>query len=597
MPRATATEKTRRSKTATEVEKAPSRSRRKTAVAEEAAPTTRRRRGTAAAEEAAPTTRRRRGTAAAAEAAPEKRTRSSRAKEEPAPTRSRRGASKEEPAEEKSSRRSVAVEGRTKTKAAEAVSSAFNPYANLDDKLDEIEKSIGVSESTLDPTEVRLSTGSLMQDLVLGGGITAGWYTNFGQEQCCKTTDAVQILISALNSNVPILGYYDYEGSAEPNYIENNMKAQGVKADVKSIFGVRDEKTGKYLIAPRVRYRTEGVAEKFFDYIAKLQRMLPDKKKIGEQWYYIYDSKTADGKIHKANTALVGKHYDQAYFRKTGKYRIPAPDGSLQALILVDSYPGMLPETQDVDDPNNAVATQARMFSNQLKRVKGRMKSKRMAVIGINQLRLRPMQQMGNPEYETCGEALKLYSDVRMKFTSRALSGVSKYLGEGVKGEGMIESEPSVIHKKGEDQYRYIHIRGHKNKLSRPYLQTYMRLWITDPKGQSYGFDPVWDTFLYLKETGQLVGKRRKLTIKMEKHEAERAIDWLDFKRLILLPAKDTKGIFEYMKLKPFNLREACFKQIRSRRGIELYYDWLSGDKEDSKGSDSDAGTSGSDEE
>ena len=51
-----------------------------------------------------------------------------------------------------------------------------------------------------------------MQDLVLGGGITAGWYTNFGQEQCCKTTDAVQILISALNSNVPILGYYDYEG-------------------------------------------------------------------------------------------------------------------------------------------------------------------------------------------------------------------------------------------------------------------------------------------------------------------------------------------------------------------------------------------------
>lgn len=597
MPRAT-TEKTSRSRTAATAEEKPTRGRK--AAVEEPAPSRSRRSKAAPAVEEAPPARRRRGAAAAEEPAAPKRTRASRAtKEEPvAATRSRRSAVvKEEPAGEKSSRRrSVAVEG--KIKVAEAVSDAFNPYANLDDKLDEIEKSIGVSESTLDPTEVRLSTGSLMQDLVLGGGITAGWYTNFGQEQCCKTTDAVQILISALNSNVPILGYYDYEGSAEPNYIENNMKAMGVKADLKSIFGVRDEKTGKYLIPPRVRYRTEGVAEKFFDYIAKLQRMLPDKKKIGEQWYYIYDSKTPEGKIHKTNVAIVGKHYDQAYFRKTGKFRIPAPDGSLQALILVDSYPGMLPETQDVDDPNNAIATQARMFSNQLKRVKGRMKSKRIAVIGINQLRLRPMVQMGNPEYETCGEALKLYSDVRMKFTSRALSGASKYIGEGIKGEGMIESERSVLHKKGDDQYRYIHIRGHKNKLSRPYLETYMRLWITDPKGKSYGFDPVWDTFLYLKQTGQLVGKRRKLTIKMEKHEAERAIDWLDFKRLILLPAKDTKDLFEYMKLKPFNIREACFKQIRSRRGIEMYYDWLAGDRaEGADGSDSDAGTSGSDEE
>lgn len=220
MPRAT-TEKTRRSSRtapAAVAEEKPTRGRKAAPAAEEPAPSRSRRSKAAPAVEEAPT-RRRRGSAAAdqAEAAPTtRRARASRAvkEESAAPTRSRRSsAAKEEPAaEEKTSRRrSVAVEGK-KTKAAEAVSDAFNPYANLDDKLDEIEKSIGVSESTLDPTEVRLSTGSLMQDLVLGGGITAGWYTNFGQEQCCKTTDAVQILISALNSNVPILGYYDYEG-------------------------------------------------------------------------------------------------------------------------------------------------------------------------------------------------------------------------------------------------------------------------------------------------------------------------------------------------------------------------------------------------
>lgn len=212
MPRAT-TEKTSRSRTAAAAEEKPTRGRK--AAVEEPAPSRSRRSKAAPAVEEAPA-RRRRGSAAAAaeEPAAPKRTRASRAaKEEPAAsTRSRRSAAaKEEPEEKSSRRRSVGVEGK-KTKAAEAVSDAFNPYANLDDKLDEIEKNIGVSESTLDPTEVRLSTGSLMQDLVLGGGITAGWYTNFGQEQCCKTTDAVQILISALNSDVPILGYYDYEG-------------------------------------------------------------------------------------------------------------------------------------------------------------------------------------------------------------------------------------------------------------------------------------------------------------------------------------------------------------------------------------------------
>ena len=64
----------------------------------------------------------------------------------------------------------------------------------------------------MDTSERRLSTGMLMLDIVLGGGLTAGWYTNFGQEQTCKTTGAVTILSAALNSDVPILGYWDYEG-------------------------------------------------------------------------------------------------------------------------------------------------------------------------------------------------------------------------------------------------------------------------------------------------------------------------------------------------------------------------------------------------
>lgn len=523
----------------------------------------------------------RRSRKAAAEAeAPHAKTRRSKAVVEEKPARrSRKAAAEVEEAPVKATR---------KTKGAKAEAEApayFDPYSHIDDTLDAIEKHVGLSTSSMDSSEARQSTGTLALDLILGGGITAGWYTNFGQEQTCKTTDAVTMLVAALNSDVPIIDYWDYEGSATPDYIENIMRNMGVRTDIKSIFGVRDEKTGNWIVKPRVRYKSEGVAEKFFDYLAQLQRKLPDKKKIGDNWYFIYEAKTADGKINKANQAIVGDKYDKNYFRKTGLYRVPAKDGTLQAMILVDSYPAMLPERQDVDDPGSSMAVQARMFSEQLKRVKGKMKGKRIAVLGINQLRLRPMVMMGNPEYEPCGEALKLFSDVRLKHTSRALSAVSKHLGETIRGEGQIESERSATFSKGEDNYRYIHVRAHKNKLSRPYLELYLRLWITDAKGNAQGFDPVFDVFQYLKFTGQLDGPRRKIMLKFEGNEASKSIGWMDFKKLILGKPAEIKEICLSIGMKPVKLRDKCFAQLANGRGIELFVEYtLQGGKDKDDG-------------
>ena len=521
--------------------------------------------------------------------------------EEKPTRRSRKTAEVEEKPARRSSRKAAAetpeVEEKPKRgskKAAEpekGVEIAFNPYAHLDETLDNIEKHVGVSVSSLDKTEKRQSTGCLALDVVLGGGITAGWYTNFGQEQSCKTTAAVTMMAAALNSDVPILSYWDFEGSATPDYIENIMRNMGVKSDVKSIFGVRDEKSGSWIVPPRVRYQSEGVAEKFFDYLAQLQRKLPDKKKIGENWYYIYNPKNTEGKIDKGVAAIVGDKYDKNYYRKTGMYRIPAKDGTLQALILVDSYPAMLPEKQDVDDPGSAMAVQARMFSEQLKRVKGKMRGKRIAILGINQLRLRPAVMMGNPEYEPGGEALKLFSDVRLKFTSRALSAVSKHLGETVKGEGQIESERSATYSKGTDNYRYIHVRAHKNKLSRPYLEFFLRLWITDAKGNAQGFDPVFDVFQYLKFTGQLTGNRKKVMLKLEGNEAKKPLGWVDFKAMILGKPAEIKATCEAIGMKPVRLREKCFAQIASGKGLDLYAEYsLQGGKDKDDDDDSDGG-------
>jgi hypothetical protein len=170
-------------------------------------------------------------------------------------------------------------------------------------------------------------------------------------------------------------------------------------------------------------------------------------------------------------------------------------------------------------------------------------------------------------------------SDCRLKFTSRSLSGAPD-----VKGKGQIEEEKSVQYK-GNDQYRYIHVRAHKNKLSRPFIEFWMRLWITDPKGQAQGFDPVFDCYEYLKATGQVkavkTDKRNKIFLqlvqgKSKDYVAEAAVNWLDFKRLILGDKKQMREIYDRIGMKPVMLRDFCFKQMSKGVGIELYNKMIS---------------------
>lgn len=598
---------------------------------------------------------------------------------------------------------------------------------NFNNIVDDIEKTYGLSGSEMGLGEARLSTGNLTLDVILGKGIVPAWYTLFGAEQSAKSTTATTILINALNSNVPILAYWDYEGcvtldteiqtpegiktfreivenlnvpegefvqidglkvktvggfvdvdfvfnkgeqlitlvetetsknlrgyahpilcldsegnlvwkhiegiregdmvvtetslpdsllenlycnaetlkflkqygltlervtkvekggkeqvwditinnesiplphsfmangivthnSQSADYLESIMRTNGVDSSIESVFGVKDNH-GNWTIPPRVRYYSESVGEKFFDFLAKLERQLPDKKCIKGTWYYVFeDSKKIKEKI---------KDYDQSYYKKTGLIRIPAPDGdTLQALILVDSYPAMLPEKQDVDDPNSAIGVQARMFSEQLKRVKGKMRAKRIAVVGINQLRDKPMVMFGDPQYETGGNALKLFSDARLKLVSRAIP------HPGAKGQ--FEEEDSVT-TDGVDTYRYIHVRAAKNKLSVPNLEGWLRVWVTDGDGVARGFCPVWDTYYYLKITGQIKGSRKKLILKLDgKPEVKNPITWMEFKQLILCDKSVMRKIYERIGIKPILLREFCKKQLHEKNGLDLFFD------------------------
>lgn len=458
------------------------------------------------------------------------------------------------------------------------------PGFEVDDVLDSIERRIGVGSTGLGgDNEARMSTGNLVLDIILGGGLTAGWYTNFGKEQSCKSTGAMTIVASAVAQGVPICAFYDYEGSSEPTYLQNLMNTMGVNAKVADIFGVRDRK-GNYVKKPRVRYVPSATAETFFDYLADLERKLPDKIYEGGQWWYVYDH-TKENRKRLGDVA-----YDKKMFSKHNKFYVPAEDGSLQAILVVDSYPAMLPERLDEEEASSGLGAVARMFSEQLPRVKGKLRKKRIAVLGVNQLRDAPMVRYGSPEYEPGGNAIKFNSDARIKFQARALSAA----GDAKASEGTpFELEQSVEFE-GKDTYRYISVKAEKNKLSTPYLSGFIRLWITDGEGHARGFDPVYDTMAYLRMTGQVKegGKRKKILLQFKGNEARKTIEWIDFKTLVLGSKEDIAKVCKQAGMKPMMLRKLCFKQMRSKVGIDLYFE-----KQNSKSKDKDEDEDGGDDE
>lgn len=428
---------------------------------------------------------------------------------------------------------------------------AGSPYDPME-LFGQLEKVVGIQSVTLSD-ESRLSTGLLCADLLLGrGGLTAGQYGFAGPEQSAKTTLAITILANSINQDVGMRVLWDAENSSgsSQDYVENIFRAAGVKVAPGSIFGVKDG--GSYQVKPMVYYRDEGQMETFFDWTAAMLRRLPDKRFSDGKWWFVYENT-------KENKAKYGGQADRTMSSQNGAIYIPAKNGSLQAVILVDSWPALLPKALDADDPKAGMAIQARGFSQNVPRIKGYLRSKRVAIIGINQLRQKIGFVLGNPYMEPMGEALKYFSDVRIWLTPRSLSGVPF----NPKGKGQIETEPSVDGS-GEDTYRYVHVKTIKNKLSVPGLETWLRIWVSNSKGQAQGFCPVWDTFYALSQTGQLSGKRSSMILNVASlGEAKKAINWMEFKTLILGDKESRLKIFEKIGYRPVNLRAGLFSMSR----------------------------------
>lgn len=418
--------------------------------------------------------------------------------------------------------------------------------------------------------EVRNHTGLLCMDLMLGGGIAPGMYTWVGPEQSAKTTLAIQMIAASVDQKNDLRVLWDAEGSSSSatDYIANIFDTVGVKrATVETVFGVRNDE-GKWEIPPIVHLKDDYEGEKFFNWMHALQKKLPDKRFEDGRWWYVYDDSKDVTKV-KAKLEKLGLEIDKKMTQNNPGLWVPAEDGRLQALIIMDSWVSLVPPSMDEEEGDNSIAVQARFFSKQLPRIKGALRAKRIAVLGINQLRLNPMQRYGSPETEPGGQALKFWTDCRLRLFPNALSAAPF---PAKSDDGKLENEPSVTGD-GEDRYRYISVKTIKNKLSIPNRTTWLRLWVEDSEGQARGYDPVYDTFYYLYQTGQLdAPKRSSMTLKLHGMEpAAKAINWLEFKTLILGTKEQQEPIWSKMKLKPVNIRRGCINQTRKGVSETLY--------------------------
>jgi len=422
-----------------------------------------------------------------------------------------------------------------------------------------VEKKFGVNTGTMDAKAQRasaVSTTLLGTDLMLGGGLLPGaWYTVLGGEQSAKSTHCMHMAQGAARAGIPIISYDDFEGSLDPVYWEAMILSAVKGLRFHEVFGVQDE-DGNYVIKPKIRKREPDNAEQFFDPIASLLRKLPYKRFIKGRWFYAF-------KNTKENRKYVGDNYSKVLYSKYNMFFVEAHDGLPQAVFFTDSYPAMFPERLDEDDAGSGMAAIARMFAENVPKVLGKLKPKGATIVGVNQLRLRPGFNMGDPSYEPGGETIKFASSVRIRQTGRSVP----------HGKGPIEVEDSIG--EGEDRYRYVHMKTIKNKRGTPYLEAWQRVWVSDTSGQAHGFDPVWDTFSFLRQTGQVTGGMNKMKVPLL--STKRSYSWDEFKRLILTEKADRPKMLKKLGMREDpKLRDTCFKQIRTGEAMKMMFDTIS---------------------
>jgi hypothetical protein len=186
------------------------------------------------------------------------------------------------------------------------------------------------------------------------------------------------------------------------------------------------------------------------------------------------------------------------------------------------------------------LALEARFFSKFVKRVTGHLRKKAVILIGVNQLRDKPMARYGPDYTEPGGNALKFFSSAR-----NMMRGIVPPPGweRDSDNQGLCVEES--VYGNGYDFYAFKSVKNIKNKHGIPYRKTLTRVWVEDSNGKARGFDPVFDAWTFYSALGLIEGSRsKKFKIKMKETKGG-TYTWDSFKRIILAEADKNEGLLE----------------------------------------------------
>ena len=247
--------------------------------------------------------------------------------------------------------------GRTKTEYLHPALAAAEAFSEMDD-LDCINLMRGRRVHDI------ISTGSLVLDLILGGGFARGRFgTIFGPEASGKSTILQQMAVSGQQLGIPVV-FYDPEAGADPVY----MVTQGVNLK----YEVSIKKDKKTIKAPGFFYTQPDTGEQVYQHMLRTMSKMQD-----------------------------------------------VDSGLPTILFLVDSFEAMMSAEVDQATGEGArLGSQARMHSFFLRMITSKLRRKGAVLVGSNQMRT-AIGAYGNPERESGGNALKYYAHYKIKTTRK----------------------------------------------------------------------------------------------------------------------------------------------------------------------------------